>query len=126
MKASAVTEAITLVGVVTVSVMMFSQVPGIITDMKIVLSKESSLSKVKEISSLISIASSSPSDMKIVYDLKEKSSVSSKDGILTLTTSKGTISYKTLSDLKDFTKVDVDKLTIIKTIQDGKVTVEVI
>lgn len=125
MKAIAVTEAILTVGMVVItSIMIATQIPGMINDIKQVLSKESVGEKSQELANLLSIATSSPNEIKMIYALSSEKSydISINNGYVNVSSDSEWATAKTLV-LIDFSKPNVQTLTITKT-SDGVVKVE--
>ncbi|MEM5797262.1 MAG: hypothetical protein QXD72_01160 [Candidatus Aenigmatarchaeota archaeon] len=124
MKAAIVTDAITIVGIIAISSLLFVQLPGMIDDIKVVMEKESALAKAKELASLIALSNSAPSEIRLVYKLPENANVTAGAALITVTM-KDTASYKTLSNLRDFSRENVDTLTIRKVFENGIPFIEV-
>ncbi len=115
MKGNVVTNTLTIVGVMAISVLMFARVPGIIDDMKIVMSKESVIAESTEIANLLSLSKSAPNDMVIKYKLPEGNSYKLyvKDGYVNVSTSTDWAVSKTLY-AGSFEKENVKEIIIKK------------
>ena len=80
-KGDAVTNTITIVGFLVIGALMFTRIPGMIDDIKEVLSKTSVMGKAAEIADLMTIADSS-NDIRIKYEFP-------KDSVFTLSVNGG-------------------------------------
>ena len=100
LKGDAVTNTITIVGIAVIGALMFTKVPGVIDDIKIVLSKTSVIGKAAEIADLLTLSMTSPGDIKITYSLPEEVTykVSVKDGYVNVSTDTEWAVSKTLSN----------------------------
>lgn len=101
LKGDAVTNTITITGIIVVGVLMFTRVPGMVDDIKLFLSKESVVAKAAEIADLLTLTTISPDSIKITYRLSEEVSfkVSVKDGIVNVSKDTDWAISKTLSEL---------------------------
>jgi len=86
MKASIVTDAITIVGLVVIGGLMLAQIPDMIDEVKDTLSKESARAQAVEIANSASLISSSPADIQMIHKLPSDASytVTIKDGYVTV------------------------------------------
>lgn len=101
-KASAITDSVTIVGIIAISALMFAKVPGMVDDIKEILSKESVRAKSVEIANLLTLTSSSPNDIEIIYKLPSKIPyvVTVRDGNVTVEAGGDRAVAKTLSKIK--------------------------
>lgn len=101
MKGNVVTNAITIIGIGVIGALMFTRVPGMIDDIKIVLSKTSVIGKAAEVADLLTLSKSSPDEIKITYKFPEETSytLSVKDGYVNVSTEKDWAISKTLSNV---------------------------
>lgn len=67
MKSSAVTDSIALVGMIAISGLMFGQVPGMVDEIKSILSSENLRIQSVEVANLITLAYASPIDTEITH-----------------------------------------------------------
>ena len=114
-KAVAVTDAIIVVGMVAISALMFAQVPGMIDDIKVTLSKQSVRAQAVEIADKISLVSASPNDIEIIHNLPLGVSytITVKDGYVTVETASDKAADRTISTLT-FGPDTVKSLSITK------------
>ena len=123
MKASAVQEAILTIGMVVIGgILMATQIPGMINDIQSISSKESVIEKSKEVANLLSIATASPDEIKLVYSFPTEKSydISIENGYVNVSSGDDWAASGTLAQLK-FSKTNAQTLTIIKTIDGMKV-----
>ncbi len=101
MKGNVVTNAITIIGIGVIGALMFTRVPGMIDDIKIVLSKTSVIGKAAEVADLLTLGKSSPDEIKITYKFPEEISytLSVKDGYVNVSTENDWARSKTLSNV---------------------------
>lgn len=103
MKASVVTDAITVVGMIAIGALMFAQVPGMVNDIKDTLSKEAVQSQAVEIANLITLTNIVTEDVsiKIIHTLPPEGSYSLtvKNGYVTVESGGVKPVVKTLSTL---------------------------
>ena len=116
LKGNAVTNAIAIIGIGVIGALMFTRVPGMIDDIKIVLSKTSVIGKAAEIADSLTLATSAPDDIKITYALPEDVTytLSVKNGYVNLTTQGQFATSKTLSNI-EFGPDVVKSIVITKT-----------
>ncbi len=67
MKSSVVTDSIALVGMIAISGLMFGQVPGMVDEIKSILSSENLRMQSVEVANLITLASASSIDTEITH-----------------------------------------------------------
>lgn len=124
MKGNVVTNTVTIVGIFAIGALMFTKVPGMVDDIQTVLSKTSVIEKAAEISDMLTLSSSSPGDIKIVYTLVPKDipyTVFIKDGYVNVSTgdewavSRTTSNLCFMSDSEECRPEQVRKLMITKT-----------
>ena len=85
MKAAIVTDALTIVGMIAIGALMFSQIPDMIDEMKDTLSKESARAQAVEIANFATLVGFSPSDIQMIHELPDGSyTVTVKDGYVTV------------------------------------------
>ena len=113
MKSQVAVNAIIYIGMIAISGLMFAQVPGMVNDIKTVTSQESVIEQAKTIASLLSLASATPNEIKIFYELPDQYSISVKDGYVTVITDNEQGISKTLSDI-EFEQTNVKSLVIMK------------
>lgn len=101
LKGNAVINTITIIGIGAIGALMFSQVPGMMDDIKFILSKTSVIGKAAEIADRLTLVGASPSDIKIIYNLPEDVTytVFIKDGYVNVSTDENWAVSKTLSNL---------------------------
>ncbi|MBI2005161.1 MAG: hypothetical protein HYS80_00150 [Candidatus Aenigmarchaeota archaeon] len=116
LKGSAATNALTIVGVGLVSVIMFAQVPDMVKDIRLVLSKDSVIAKSAEIADLLTRTASVPGDIKITHKLSDEVSytISIKNGYVNISTENDWAVSKTFSNV-EFESENVKSLLITKT-----------
>jgi len=114
-KATIVTDAITIVGMIAIGALMFAQVPGMIDDMKNTLSQESVRAQSVEIANLVTLVSASPDNIEIIHELPSGISytVSIDDGNVAVEAGSYRAVAKTFSTL-EFGRSVVKSLSITK------------
>jgi len=118
MKGAIVTEAITIVGLIAIGALMFTQVPDMIDDIKDTLSKESVRAQAVEIANLLTLVNVATDDIDITitHNLPSEASyiVTVKDGYVIVESGEHkSLPTKTLSKLS-FGPLAVKSLSITK------------